>query len=82
MTFENAHHLDINSAWPAALVRTHPEFAPIMDFIFKKKQELKEQGISGDKNIYKAILNYSIGYMQSFKARRIGSYMYYGGWRV
>lgn len=68
MVFENAHHLDINSAWPAALTRTNPEFAPVMQYIFDKKQELKEQGIEGDKNIYKAILNYSIGYMQSFKA--------------
>jgi hypothetical protein len=68
MTFTNAHHLDINSAWPAALTRTNPEFTPVMKYIFDKKQELKDSGVKGDKNIYKAILNYSIGYMQSFKA--------------
>lgn len=68
LVFDNAHHLDINSAWPAALIRMHPEFAPIIDYVFQKKKELKAAGIEGDKNIYKAILNYSIGYMQSFKA--------------
>lgn len=68
IVFEKAHHLDINSAWPASLVRTHPEFAPVIDYVFQKKKELKDQGIKGDKNIYKAILNFSIGYMQSFKA--------------
>lgn len=76
MIFNNVHHLDINSAWPAALVRTHPEFAPVMDFIFQKKAELKEQGVSGDKNIYKAILNYSIGYMQSLKAYHRAAWAY------
>lgn len=68
MVFENAHHLDINSAWPAALARTNPDFKLVMEYIFNKKQELKDNGVAGDKNIYKAILNYSIGYMQSFKS--------------
>ena len=76
LIFEKAHHLDINSAWPAALMRMHPEFAPVMEYIFKKKQELKDKGVSGDKNIYKAILNYAIGYMQSYKAYHRAAWAY------
>ena len=68
IVFENAHHLDISSAWPAALVRMRPEFAPVINYIFQKKKELKDNGVKGSNNIYKAILNFAIGYMQSFKA--------------
>lgn len=68
LTLKNVHHLDINSAWPAGLVRMHHEFAPVIDYIFCKKQELKEKGVDTEHNIYKAILNLAIGYMQSMKA--------------
>ena len=51
------HHIDFHSSYAAGLVRTHPEFKPTIQRIF----ELKEKG---DKDM-KALLNYSIGFMQS-----------------
>lgn len=56
MIFENAHHIDFHSSFPAGLANTHPEFAPVLNYIYDKRKT---------NPIYKAILNHSIGYMQS-----------------
>ena len=60
-----ANHIDINSAWPAALTRLHPEFKGPIEYIYQKKEEESKKGVDSSQNIYKAILNYSIGWMQS-----------------
>lgn len=60
-----AHHIDIHSAWPAALARLHPEFKKPIEYIYKMKEEESKKGKDSSNNIYKAILNYSIGWMQS-----------------
>lgn len=54
--FQKVHHIDFHSSFPAGLANTHPEFRPILEEIYKKREE---------KEIYKNILNFSIGYMQS-----------------
>lgn len=54
--FKKAHHIDFHNSYPAGLCNTHPEFKPIIEHLYAKRKE---------NNIYKAILNYSIGFMQS-----------------
>jgi len=54
--FKRAHHIDFHNSYPAGLCNTHPEFRPVIEHLYKKRKE---------NNIYKAILNYSIGFMQS-----------------
>lgn len=54
--FKRAHHIDFHSSYPAGLCNTHPEFLPTMSRIYRLRHE-------GD--VHKAILNYSIGFMQS-----------------
>lgn len=56
--FERVHHIDFHSSFPAGLAITHPEFRPVLEEIYKKREE---------KEIYKNILNFSIGFMQSLK---------------
>lgn len=55
-TFEGVHHLDINSSYPAGLAETHSEFYNLIQEYYKKRK------INHD---YKAILNLTIGFMQS-----------------
>lgn len=55
-TFEHVNHLDINSSYPAGLAESHPEFEPLIRKYFKKRKTNKD---------YKAILNLTIGFMQS-----------------
>lgn len=55
-TFSNVHHIDFHSSYPAGLANTHPEFRPVIEMLFQKRHENED---------YKAILNYSIGFMQS-----------------
>ena len=62
-----AHHIDIHSAWPAALARLHPEFQKPIEYIYKKKEEESKKGADSSNNVFKAILNYSIGWMQSIE---------------
>ena len=58
------HHIDIHSAWPAALARKHPEFKEPIEWIYKQKEMYK----GTDKgNTFKAILNYGSGWMQSIE---------------
>lgn len=54
--WDNAHHIDFHSSYPAGLCNTHPEFRPTISRIYAKRKE---------KESYKAILNHSIGFMQS-----------------
>lgn len=55
-TYYNVHHLDINSSYPAGLAESHPEFRPLIEKYFKMRKTNKD---------YKAILNLTIGFMQS-----------------
>lgn len=57
------HHIDFHSSYPTGLINTHPEFKPVIEEIYQKKQSYKKN----TKNylLYKAILNLTIGYMQS-----------------
>lgn len=54
--FKNAHHIDFHNSYPGGLMITHPEFKPVIEMMYNKRKE---------NPIYKAILNYSIGFMQS-----------------
>lgn len=56
LVFESCHHVDFHSSFPAGLANTHPEFAATMNRLYEKRKE---------KEINKAILNYSIGFCQS-----------------
>lgn len=54
--YENCHHIDFHNSFPAGLVNTHPEFSPTITRLYEKRKE---------KPVNKAILNYTIGFMQS-----------------
>ena len=54
--FENVNHIDFHNSYPGGLINTHPEFGDVIRMCYKlRKKEPK----------YKAILNFSIGFMQS-----------------
>lgn len=55
-TFENVHHIDFHSSFPAGLANTHPEFREVLTELYEKRDEKEE---------YKNVLNFSIGFMQS-----------------
>lgn len=55
-TIEGVHHIDFHNSFPAGLVNTHPEFYNVVNDLFLKRH-LDE--------IYKAVLNLSIGAFQS-----------------
>ena len=55
---ENVFHIDINSAFPAGVVATYPEFGSF----FKKHYNLRHT-----EPIHKAVMNFSIGAAQSLK---------------
>lgn len=57
---ENCHHLDFHNSYPAGLCNTHPEFRPIIEPIYETRKTNPEN---------KAILNLTIGYMQSLMPR-------------
>lgn len=56
ITMDNVHHLDINSSYPAGLAESHPEFAPLIQKYYESRKTNQD---------YKAILNLTIGFMQS-----------------
>lgn len=60
LEIEHVYHIDIHSAYPAGLCATHPEFKEIYERHYKLRKE---------NEIHKAVLNYSIGAMQSLKIR-------------
>ena len=54
--YANVHHIDFHNSYPGGLMFTHPEFKNVIEMMYNKRKE---------NPIYKAILNYSIGFMQS-----------------
>lgn len=56
LVFDNVHHIDFHNSFPAGLVNTHPEFKGVITELYEKRKQ---------NEIYKAVLNHSIGYMQS-----------------
>lgn len=52
----NCHHIDFHNSYPAGLCNTHPEFRPIVEPLYESRKTNPEN---------KAILNLTIGYMQS-----------------
>lgn len=57
---DNCHHIDFHNSYPAGLCNKHPEFRPIVEPLYEARKE---------KPINKAILNLTIGYMQSLQPR-------------
>lgn len=57
LELKRVHHIDFHSSYASGLALTHPEMRPTIERIFERKEK-------GDKDM-KAILNYSIGFMQS-----------------
>ena len=54
--FQNVHHIDFHNSYPGGLANTHPEFRPTIEMCYNKRKKDEK---------YKAILNLSIGFMQS-----------------
>ena len=57
----NVHHIDFHNSYPAGLANTHPEFRPIIEEFY---------ALRDIDDMYKAVLNYTIGWMQSNKNNR------------
>lgn len=55
---QHVHCLDIHSAYPAALAQTHPEFAPLIKYLYERRKDNPD---------LKAALNVSIGWFQRKK---------------
>lgn len=53
---DSCYHIDFHNSYPAGLCNTHPEFRPVIEPIYLNRKVKPEN---------KAILNYSIGFMQS-----------------
>lgn len=56
VTYIHCHHIDFHNSYPGGLCITHPEFRPVIEMLYQKRKT---------EPVYKAILNLSIGYMQS-----------------
>lgn len=54
--FDHVHHIDFHSSYASGLMRCFPEFKPMLVNIYEKRKE---------DPYLKAVLNYSIGFMQS-----------------
>ena len=59
----DVHHIDFHNSYPAGLCNTHPEFRPVIEPIYEERK------IPEFKEINKAILVDSIGWMQSYKPK-------------
>ena len=57
----NVHHIDFHNSYPAGLANTHPEFRPIIEEFYALRKV---------DSMYKAVLNYTIGWMQSYKPEK------------
>jgi len=57
LTVINAFHIDFHSSYMSGLANTHPEFRPVVEYIYNNRKK--------DNLYYKAILNMTFGYMQS-----------------
>ena len=55
--WNNVNHVDFHNSYPAGLVNTHPEFHDVIKMCYDKRKEKDK--------MYKAVLNLSIGFMQS-----------------
>ena len=55
-TFEKVNHIDFHSSYAGGLANTHSEFREFLTELYEKREEKEE---------YKNILNFSIGFMQS-----------------
>lgn len=55
-TFDKVNHIDFHSSYAGGLANTHPEFKKVLEELYLKRDEKEE---------YKNILNFSIGFMQS-----------------
>lgn len=55
-TFENVHHLDLNSSYLSGIAKSYPEIKPAIEHIFNERHNKPE---------YKSVLTNSQGYMQS-----------------
>lgn len=55
-TFDKVNHIDFHSSYAGGLANTHPEFRPVLEELYQKRDKKEE---------YKNILNFSIGFMQS-----------------
>lgn len=53
---ENAHHIDLNSAYNAGLIESYPDFKPTVLRMYSQRE---------DNAVYKDILNMTTGYFQS-----------------
>lgn len=58
---ENCHHIDYHSSYPAGLCNTHPEFRKVIEPIYENRKKHPSN---------KAILNYTIGWMQSYEPEK------------
>lgn len=54
--WDHVHHIDFHSSYASGLMRCYPEFAPMLVNLYEKRKE---------DPYLKAVLNYSIGFMQS-----------------
>lgn len=52
----NCHHIDIHNSYPAGLAESHEEFAPLINMLYERRKKDEK---------YKAVLNFTIGFMQS-----------------
>lgn len=57
----HVNHIDFHSSYPAGLANTHPEFRPMLEELYNERNDPKLRDLN------KAILNDSIGWMQSYK---------------
>ena len=62
LTFENVHHLDRRSSYPAGMKEYHPEWAYVIDKWFKLKERAETES---ERIKYKALLNLTYGACQS-----------------
>lgn len=56
VVLEGVNHIDFHSSYAGGLANTHPEFREALEELYAKREK---------KEIYKNILNFSIGFMQS-----------------
>ena len=66
--YDNVHHIDFHNSYPAGLVNTHPEFKTTVERIYNMRNDPDKSAL------YKAILNYSIGWMQSLKGGKTAAW--------
>lgn len=67
-TLNKVHHIDFHNSWPAGLAFTHPEFKPVIEELYEYRRINKnstDPKVQAKRERYKAILNLTIGFMQS-----------------